>query len=228
MGKCEICSREIVSLHEHKFPEDIRNEGKYCVCIPWETMGRCIELSLDNAQRLVEDAEYLRKGGKLSSAAVLTIFSLEESGKALLACEYLTDRKKVSMKNYQEMFLNHKPKLDEALKALEKSDTHRAQLRKALWRNVTKELHKERLNAIFVNYNGQAQIWQVPWSQNPKPLVVEAYGLPFINLKTAKKYRQAQEPIKDLFIKMLIQDAKMAIHLAQQRHEQLKNKGVVS
>jgi len=220
MVKCEICGREIAPLHEHEFPADIQEEKTFCVCIPWETMEKCIELSLDNAQRLVEDAECLLKAGLLSSAKVLTVFSLEESGKALLACEYLAERKKASVKDYKSKFLKHPIKIDKALKAIEEINVQHARIRKAIWGDFAKELRAETLDAIFVNYDGRIRMWSIPWVRDPRSLVKAWDG--FIDLKTAKGIREAQEPIDKLFTEMLIKDAKVAIYRARQKREKIE------
>lgn len=219
MGKCEICNRENVPFHRHNFPADIRDEKTYCICIPWETMEKCIELSLDNAQRLVEDAEYLLKAGRLSSAKILTVYSFEESGKALMACDYLAKKKKVSVDDYRNKFISHTTKISKALKAIETVNVQYMRLRKALWGDFTKELREQTLSSIFVNYDGHAQMWLPPWSQDPRSLVKT---FDFVDLKTAKDIREAQEPIDELFIERLIKDAKMAISLARQRRKQIE------
>lgn len=215
MVRCEICGKEIVPLCRHNFPADIRKEETYCACVPWESMEQCFELSLDNAQRLVEDAEYLLKAGRLSSARVLTVLSLEESGKALLACEYLTEKKKVSVNDYQNRFLSHPAKIDKALKALEEIDIQLPELS----REIAKRLQKEKTQSIFVDYDGRFQMWSISWSQDSRPLV-KTYD--FIDLETSEAIREAQEPIIEAHTEMLIKMAKMAIYCARQRHEQIE------
>ena len=187
-------------------------------------MEKCIELSLYNAQRLVEDAEYLLKAGRLSSAKVLTVFSLEEAGKELLACDYLAERKKVSVNDYQNRFLKHQTKIDKALKAIEEIDVQHARFRNAIWGDFAKELRAQTLDAIFVNYDGRFRMWSIPWVRDPRPLVkVFEYGFTrLIDLKTAKRLRQATEPIDKLFTEMLINDAKMAIYRARERREKIE------
>jgi len=180
-------------------------------------MQQCIELSLNNAQRLVEDAEILLKPGRLSSAKVLAVFSLEEVGKALLACDYFAERKKVSSKDYKR-FLNHVAKIDKALEALEEVDIQRVGFRKAVWGDIAKELHTQKIDAVFVNYNGRYRVWHIPWSQDPSPLVTT---YKFIDPETAETIRKAQEPIDELFVENLIKDVKMVICLARQKLEQI-------
>lgn len=183
-------------------------------------MEKCVELSLDNAERLIEDAEYLLKRGRLSSVKVLTVFSLEESGKALLACHYLAERRKVSANDYHSRFLSHPAKIDKALKAIEEIDNQRARIRKTIWGDFAKELRAQTLDAIFVNYDGRARMWSIPWVRDPKSLVKE-YGYGFIDLKTAEDIREAQEQIDKLLTEILIKDAKMAIHRARQKREEI-------
>jgi len=217
MVKCENCGKKVVSLHRHSFPADIREEKTFCVCIPWETMEQCINLSLSNAKRLVNDAVYLLKSGRLSSAKVLAILSLEESGKALLACVYLAEKKKISVNDYKREFLNHKTKINEALKAIEKIYIHLKINRKMLSRNIAKELQEDKLQSIFVDYDGRFQMWDIPWSQNPHPLANTYHE--FMDLKSAEALREGQEPIDKAYTEMLIKMAKTAIYCARQRRD---------
>ena len=63
--KCDICGRECPS-NDYILPEDIRDEKQYCVCISWETLVQCAELSISNVQRLIDDAVLLLKHEKIS------------------------------------------------------------------------------------------------------------------------------------------------------------------
>jgi len=216
---CEICGKELAPTG-YSFPEDIREEKTYCGCIPWETMKQCIELSLDNAQRLVEDAEFLLKAGRLSSANVLAILSIEESGKALLGCEYFDEKKKISVKgrkgDYHKRFLNHPTKMRKALEAVETFIPQFKIYRKILGRDFAKELLEEKHQRMFVDYDGRFQMWKIPWSQDPRPLV-KTYDR-FMDLKGAEAIRKAQEAIDKVWTeRVLIIIAKTAADCARQR-----------
>ena len=83
MSKCEVCNREKAPPN-YRFPKDVRYEENYCACIPWQTMEKRIILSLFNAERIIDDAEFLLKNNRLSSSELLTISALEETGKPCL------------------------------------------------------------------------------------------------------------------------------------------------
>jgi AbiV family abortive infection protein len=232
MVRCEICGREIVSLNLHEFPEDIRDEKTYCVCIPWTTMKQCTELCLANAQRLIEDSGFLLKAKRLSSANALAILSLEESGKALLACEYLAEKKKASGEDYRKRFCNHPAKIEEALEAAE---TAIPQLKIDRLGLFTKDkLGKEKLQGIYVDYDGRFQTWSIPWSQDPEPLAKTIEPLMragITNLKEVKEVRKAQEGIHEVWTEsVLISIAKTAMDCARQRFAMVSvgNKGKVN
>jgi AbiV family abortive infection protein len=221
MVRCEICEREIISLNVHKFPEDLREEETYCVCIPWETMKQCTELCLANAQRLIEDSDFLLKAKRLSSANILAILSLEESGKALLACEYLAKKKKVSKGDYQNRFLDHSTKMRKALEAAETAIPQLKMGIEILGLFTTNKLLKEKLQGMFVDYDGRFQTWNIPWSQDPEPLVKTCEALMragVMDLKRARRLRKAQEQIHEGWIEgVLIRIARTAMDCARQR-----------
>ena len=221
MVRCEICEREIVSLNVHKFPEDLLKEETFCVCIPWETMKQCTELCLANAQRLIEDSDFLLKAKRLSSANVLAILSLEESGKALLACEYLAKKKKVSKGDYKKRFLHHPTKMRKALEAVETAIPQLKMGIEILGLSTTDKLQKEKLQGIYVDYDGRFQMWNIPWSQDPEPLAktCEAFlRAGIMNLKQVRTLREAQEPIHEGWTEsVLIRIARTAMDCARQR-----------
>jgi AbiV family abortive infection protein len=222
MVKCETCGREIVSRNMHEFPEDIRDEKTYCVCIPWETMKQCTELCLANAQRLIEDSDFLLKAKRLSSANALAVLSLEESGKALLACECLAERKKVSGEAYRKRFCNHRAKLEEALEAAETAIPQLKLAREMKLGLFTEDkLGKEKLQGLYVDYDGRFQTWSIPWSRDPEPLAKEIEPLMragITNLKEVKEVRKAQGAIHEVWTEtVLISIAKTAMDSAKQR-----------
>ncbi len=64
-------------------------------------------------------------------------------------------------------------------------------------------------------------MWSIPWVRDPRSLV-KVFDYDFVNLKTAKDIREAQDPIDKLFTEMLIKETKMAIYRARQRREKIE------
>lgn len=191
------------------------------MCIPWETLSQCIELSLDNSQRLLEDAEFLVTKGRLSSAKALVITSLEESGKALLGCESLATRKKIPAEIYKSKFLNHRTKIGKALEAAEDLiSTSYPGLCKASGGNASeRQLLEEKLESFFVDYDGQRQVWTIPWSRDPRPLV--RAGSMVFSLKSAKKLRRLEEQFDKSILSILVDIAKTANSNVRNRYKHI-------
>jgi AbiV family abortive infection protein len=231
MVKCETCGREIAPSGAHDLQEDVRKEETYCACIPWETMTQCVGLSLANARRLAEDADFLCKAKRLSSASVLAILSIEESGKALLGCKYLVQKRKISVNgrkgDYQKDFLNHQIKMKKAIAAAEAINPQLRFHREVFGREFTEELLSEKLQCLFVDYDGKHQVWRIPWSQNPDSFLKEYDYLASIGLLDLKKTNdilKAQESICKVWTeRVLIRTAKAVIGCAQDKFESSSN-----
>ena len=84
----------------------------YCICIEWESLAECFRLSLDNAERLVEDSRVLMTGHREQSARALLVLAHEEIGRAVLAMERHRAKTKVTYWEYQETFQSHRWKID--------------------------------------------------------------------------------------------------------------------
>jgi AbiV family abortive infection protein len=208
---CEDCNRE-KAPQNYLLPEDVTKEKKYCACIPWETMKKCAELSLLNAESLADDAEFLLKHKRVSSSVLLTVFALEEVGKAHIGLEYFINKKNVTANgrhgDFHNRFLNHKAKISEALKLgqtqqqLEKS--------KAVHRRALEEvLYDKKLDIAYVDFNARFQTWQMPMTTNPNSIATP-YS-PICNTKEAKQLIKASGEIKSVIIADYIRIARTAI-----------------
>ena len=100
---CETCQRPDPPEH-HRLKHDPRQEKEYCTCVKWNTFDECLRLSCANAKRLLDDAEILQKNGRMLSAWVLSIYSEEELGKAVLAADRWIGRANMKYSDYQKFF----------------------------------------------------------------------------------------------------------------------------
>jgi len=78
---------------------------------------------------------------------------------------------------------------------------------------------------MFVDYDGRFQTWNIPWSQDPEPLVkTEALvRAGIMDLKQVRQLRKAQEPIHEEWIEsVLIRTARTAMDCAKQRFAVVK------
>lgn len=72
--------------------------------IPLNNVQMGIELSLENAKRLLEDAKLLFENKRYASAVSLGALSLEELGKAVLLLNELTQKRDISASAYKKIF----------------------------------------------------------------------------------------------------------------------------
>jgi len=163
-------------------------------------LPKCIDFSKDNAQRLIEDAEYLLNADRLSSAYVLATYALEECGKALLAYDYFAAKKKVTEGNRKNKFTDHPYKIKRALKFLGQSTPS----------EFAKEIREETLERIFVDYDRRLQQWVIPWNQDPTSLL-KVYGA-ILSPEQAKAIRETQGEIdKNILVGRIIEFAKTIV-----------------
>jgi AbiV family abortive infection protein len=76
-------------------------------------LRRGFELSIQNAIRFNQDAQSLKKQGRLESATLLGIYSLDEMGKAMLLSRAAMhpDKSESSWRDYLIKFREHTPKI---------------------------------------------------------------------------------------------------------------------
>ena len=211
--RCEDCNRE-KAPQNYVFPEDVTKEKQYCVCIPWETMKKCAELSVLNAESLADDAEFLLKHKRVSSSVLLTVFALEEVGKAHIGLEYFINKKNVTVTvngrhgNFHNRFLNHKAKISEALKLGQTQQ--QLEVSKAVYgRTLEEVLYDKKLDIAYVDFNARFQAWQMPMTTNPNSIVTPYTSI--CNLKEAKQLLKASGEIKSVTIADYIRIARTAI-----------------
>jgi len=78
--------------------------------IPWQdTLQGCM-LSIENAERLVEDAFFLNRNGRTQSAYCVSLDAWEELGKAILLYKHYKTKEPVSQQDWRHILLDHKHK----------------------------------------------------------------------------------------------------------------------
>jgi AbiV family abortive infection protein len=210
-SKCEACNRK-KAPNDYVFPEDVTKEKEYCVCIPWQTMKKCAELSLLNAESLADDAEFLLKHKRFSSSMLLTVFALEEAGKAHIGLEYFNSKKNVSVNgkrgDFHNRFLNHKAKINEALKLAQTQQ--QLDVGKAVYRRTLEEvLYDKKLDIAYVDFDARFQTWHMPMTTNPNSIVTPYDSL--WSLKEAKQLIKSAGEIDSVIIEDYINIARTAI-----------------
>lgn len=88
-------------------------------CIRIEYFPRGVKWCLENAERLLGDAQILNRNKRYSSAIVLSVFSWEEIGKATILRQYWSKKKVVTEKEWYDVIRNHVAKAKETRLTIE-------------------------------------------------------------------------------------------------------------
>lgn len=88
--------------------------------IPYTELEKGIKLSIENAERLIEDAETLCKNGRYPSASYLAIVALEEEGKAYLLLKRFIAKTDIKKKSWRDDFWRHEKKIIAVQEAISK------------------------------------------------------------------------------------------------------------
>jgi AbiV family abortive infection protein len=78
--------------------------------IPWTKALEGCRLSIENAKRLAEDAEFLKQNNRPASAFSLSINAWEELGKAVLLLRYHKQKQDISDRDWFRVLCNHRKK----------------------------------------------------------------------------------------------------------------------
>lgn len=158
---CETCQRSDPP-EGYRPKHDPRQEKEYCTCIKWNTFDDCLRLSCYNAKRLLEDAEVLQKNGRMLSAWVLSIYSEEEFGKAVMAADRWIGRANMKYSEYQKFFrfgTAHLEKIQAASRL-----THSVVFPDKLREHLAQDKRDWRERRLYVDYDFQSGRWLGPTS----------------------------------------------------------------
>jgi len=78
--------------------------------IPWKELGNGVKLSLENAARLISDADLLLGKKRRASALVLLVVAWEEIGKAVLLLVHYKNHEDVGRRAWRKIFKDHQAK----------------------------------------------------------------------------------------------------------------------
>jgi len=78
--------------------------------IPWTEALEGCRLAIENAERLAEDSEVLRRNGRLQSAYSVSLDAWEELGKAALLFRYYQQEQNISSADWRHVLRDHKSK----------------------------------------------------------------------------------------------------------------------
>ena len=154
---CSFCQKPKAPFG-YDFPERISDEKKYCACVEWQTLDRCIILSIESASRLLEDAELLLKKNRLATAEILLASSKEEIGRVEIAIEYFVRKSNIPKDVYRKQILDHKEKL----KAFQKF-THPKEFLEKFGDHSAQTQLERKLSRAYVDYDFDLRKWRSYW-----------------------------------------------------------------
>ena len=154
--------------------------------IPHRELDKGIKLSLENAERLIRDAEILYDNGRYSSASYLAIVALEEEGKTLLLLRNLLDRKDITAKQWKKgKFTKHIKKINAVEEIISKTarklmmkvgDEREKQVQPAV---MARYLRRDKDECLYVDWDFETRKTQITdkWKSPVKDLVFDGFPL---------------------------------------------------
>jgi len=139
--------------------------------IPWkETLEGC-RLSVENAERLAEDARILKRNNRAQSAYAIILDAWEELGKAVLLFRYFKQKEDISWKDWKKILRDHKHKRiawahSQDLLYGETLPKSVLQLKETFESAITQEdrnwFDLEREVGVYVDWLGPKEHWRSP------------------------------------------------------------------
>lgn len=157
---------------------------EFSIPIPNSELKEGIRLSIENAERLVEDAEILYDNNRHMSASYLSITALEEEGKANILLKRLLDGKDVTKEDWEENMKDHQRKIiavQETISNFREVSriVKHGQKRRVDPANFAKFLLKSKDGYIYVDWDFETRRTQVndKWESPSKDIQIEGFSL---------------------------------------------------
>jgi len=154
--------------------------------IPWEEALQGCRLSIENAERLAEDALLLNHSGRTQSAYAVSLDAWEELGKAIILYRYYTTKESISSIDWFDILRDHKHKRVAWVNSTDilygsRPPNSVAALKTDLEKSITEDnfqkwLTLERDVGAYVDWVGGKDGWrslchlQEPWFNSPPPM----------------------------------------------------------
>ena len=156
----------------------------FSIPIPHTELEEGIKFSIENAERLIKDAEILYKNGRYPSASYLSIVALEEEGKASMLLSRLLEHKDISKKNWEEKIKDHRKKII----AVQKTISNYRKLRMKIGEERWKQVHltglaeiflKHKDDCFYVDWDFETRKTQITdkWKSPLKDILIEGFPL---------------------------------------------------
>lgn len=157
---------------------------KFSIPIPNSELKEGIRLSIENAERLVKDAEILYDNNRHMSASYLSITALEEEGKAIILLSRLLALKDITKEDWKENMLHHQPKIIAVQETISKYRivsliVKHGQKRRVDPADFAKFLLKSKGRYIYVDWDFVTRRTQIndKWESPSKDVQIEGFSL---------------------------------------------------
>lgn len=159
---------------------------KFFIPIPHTELKEGIKLSIENAERLINDAEILYNNGGHNSASYLCIAALEEEGKASILLRRSLDNKDVTKKYWDEKILDHGIKIIAVQRTILNYRKLRIKIGSERWKQVdladlAKFFLKSKDKCLYVDWDFETRRTQITdkWESPLKDIKFE--GVPLVD-----------------------------------------------
>ena len=145
-----------------------------------------IKLSIENAERLIRDAEILCESYRCPSASYLAIVALEEEGKALMLLRNLLNNKDITFKQWKKgKFTNHIKKINAVEEMISRRTRKlRMKIGEERWKQVqpallARYLRRNKDDYLYVDWDFETRKTQITdkWKSPSKNVVFDIFHL---------------------------------------------------
>jgi AbiV family abortive infection protein len=159
----------------------------FSIPIPHTELEEGINLSIENAERLIKDAEILYENNRYSSASYLSIVALEEEGKASILLSKLLEHTDISKKYWNEKIASgrsHRKKLI----AVQETISNYGKLKMKAGEERWKQVHltdlaeiflKHKDDSLYVDWDFETRKTQITgkWKSPLRDMLIEGFPL---------------------------------------------------
>lgn len=158
---------------------------EFSIPIPNRELKEGIRLSVENAEKLVSDAEILFDNNRYTIASYLSVVSLEEQGKALILLKKFLDKEDITRKYWNYKLEHHEPKIIATLELVySKYKSVKIKTNKSQWKRIdtadfAKSILKQKPKTIYVDWDFETRKTQITnkWESPNKDVVLKGMSL---------------------------------------------------
>jgi AbiV family abortive infection protein len=158
---------------------------EFSIPIPNRELKEGMNLSIENAKNLVNDAEILIKNGRYTTASYLSVVSLEEQGKALILLKKLLNKEDITKEYWADKLEHHEPKIIATYDLVFSKYRHIAIVKRKSQRkridsaDFAKHILNQKPKNLYVDWDFKTRKTQITdkWEAPSKDVVVKGASL---------------------------------------------------